>query len=157
LYFDADVQVIKDLSPLLNNRSFIGYETQGDLEAAIIGAEAGTHWIGKCLEYYKGRHFVKNDNALDIVPLPVIINNVLQSAVENPELKIYPSDYFSPKSFHTGKFKVTRNTYCIHHFDSSWTNKNNMFYIKMAIHKTIILLFGQKAHNKIIQKIRRIL
>ncbi|MDR1672801.1 MAG: hypothetical protein LBS09_04990 [Bacteroidales bacterium] len=53
IYLDADVQVLKDFLSSLTHQSFMGYETSGDFEPAIIGAQAGVEWIGKCLDYLK--------------------------------------------------------------------------------------------------------
>ena len=33
---------------------------------------------------------------------------------------IYPTDYFSPKQYNTGKIVITDNTYSIHHYSESW-------------------------------------
>jgi mannosyltransferase OCH1-like enzyme len=168
IYMDTDVQVVKDLSPLLVNKSFMGYETAGVFEAAVIGAQAGTEWIGKCLEYYKNTHFLNPDGTLfDFCPMPGKLDYILHknykiskkfsviSEIESIGLKLYPADYFSPKNYHKNSIKVTENTYTIHHFDSSWTNKNFYFYIKNIIHSIIILLFGQKLHNAITLKLHK--
>jgi hypothetical protein len=39
-------------------------------------------------------------------------------------LRIYTHDYFSPITS-TRVMRKTRNTYCIHHFAGSWTNKKH--------------------------------
>lgn len=39
IYLDTDVRVVSDLTPLLNDRAFIGFENNNYLSAAIFGAE----------------------------------------------------------------------------------------------------------------------
>ena len=33
---------------------------------------------------------------------------------------LYPTEYFCPKDFNTGKVKITENTRSIHHYTMSW-------------------------------------
>lgn len=152
VYLDSDVEVIKDFDDLLDNHSFIGFETGGDLEPAIIGAEIGCEWIGRCLDYYINREFIKADGSFDTRPLPTIVGEIIK---ENEiGLKIYPCEYFSPKSIHTNRIKITENTRCIHHFDGAWVNKDSKYILKNTIHKLLINLFGQSLHNTIIKRFR---
>jgi hypothetical protein len=168
IYLDSDVEVVKDMSPLLEHQSFMGYETKGDFEAGIIGAEAGTVWLKDWLDYYQSRHFCNSDGSLlDFQPMPTKLCKVLYSSYEIPkeipkpiliasaDLMVFPCDYFSPKNNHTGKVEMTKNTYTIHHFDNHWINKNLIWHIKKIIHKILIFIFGQDMHNAIIQKIQK--
>lgn len=59
IYLDADVEVFKSFTPLLNQKQFIGEEAGGDIEAAVMGAEKGLLWVKECLDYYHDRAFVK--------------------------------------------------------------------------------------------------
>jgi mannosyltransferase OCH1-like enzyme len=166
IYLDSDVQVIKDFSPLLSHQSFMGHDAEGDLEAAIIGARAGTEWVEKCLEYYHNRRFRRPDGTLDLRTVPDIIADILKreyqiktdafstATIEKAGLTLYPWDYFSPKNAYLNKTVITQNTYTIHHFDGSWVDKNFRYHAKVFIHKTIILLLGQKIHNILLRKIR---
>jgi mannosyltransferase OCH1-like enzyme len=168
IYLDTDVQVFKDFSSLLMHQSFMGYETGGDFEPAIIGAHAKTEWIKKCLNYYHQRHFVKTEGTLDIRPLPSIVEEILSAnykvpcniskttAIEEIGLTLYPAEYFSPKSIHLRKNKCTSNTYAIHHFDGSWIRKGYAYHVKNMLHKIVILFMGQKVHNIIVKKIRKL-
>ena len=51
----------------------MGTEKAGTIEAAILGADKGTAWIKKCLDYYTDRPFIKQDLSLDIRKLPEIM------------------------------------------------------------------------------------
>ncbi|MDR1672800.1 MAG: hypothetical protein LBS09_04985 [Bacteroidales bacterium] len=88
---------------------------------------------------FKNRHFHKYDNTLDLRPLPSIVKDILKisynilpdvskiNTVEAIGLTLYPASYFSPKNYHSGRIKITQNTYTIHHFDGSWIDKGLFF------------------------------
>lgn len=135
IYLDMDVEVLKPFDNLLNRRDFLGYESGSNTpEVAAFGVEKGCAWLKLCLDYYKNRHFVKENGAFDDRTLPRIISNLLlengytfyeckdiiESVPAKDAIAIFPSDYFSPKSYRTGRIKKTSNTYSIHHFAGSW-------------------------------------
>ena len=121
IYLDSDVEVLRSFNDILNNKSFIGYDSTEAIEAAIIGAEPSTDWIKKALEYYDDRHFILPNGDLDTRPIPRMIKNVLEneyrislfSPTEISELEnitIYPSHYFSPKNYQTHVLHTSSNT-----------------------------------------------
>ena len=134
IYLDSDVEVLKSFDKLLKLKYFVGQENSCyEWEAAILGAEKGTEWIGKCLEYYKNRRFINIFGELQTHVLPSIINNIVRRnykvkdvdsiddwSAENGIVCRFPLDWFSPKEHGTMKINCTGNTYCIHHFTNSW-------------------------------------
>ena len=40
--------------------------------------------------------------------------------VENKSIIIYPIEYFSPKSWSSGRYEITQDTYTIHYFAGTW-------------------------------------
>lgn len=69
------------------------------------------------------------------------LNNQFQRIDDT--LTIYPSDYFCPKDWQTGKINITENTYCIHHFNASWygeKEKIDMELWKLCNNKKISLI-----------------
>jgi mannosyltransferase OCH1-like enzyme/SAM-dependent methyltransferase len=167
IYLDCDVQVVRNLSPLLVYNSFMGFDTNSNLEPAIIGAHNEMKWVKMCLDYYKDKSFCNLDGTFNMQPLPTVIKTVLNAEVhildnivEKTEitpinLTLFPTDYFSPKNLHSKKIKTTSNTYTIHHFDGHWLNKNWLYYIKLCVHTIIIVLLGQKKHNRFIKNIKK--
>lgn len=136
IYLDMDVEVLKSFNPLLHLESMVCFEKHGDhLEMAAFGAAKHSLWIKECLSYYDKRAFL-NDGKLATKILPVVINEILASNFtivpvkdlkeasiisDNPyELKVLPSEFFSPKYYWTGEIVITPNTYCIHYFFGSW-------------------------------------
>ena len=105
------------------------------LEVAAMGVEKGTEWVKMCLERYENRSFVKQSGAFDTTVLPIVVENVLRKKsfalptvrdlssaklAEKTDIPVFPCEYFSPKSYKTGRILTTKNTCCIHHFAGSW-------------------------------------
>lgn len=129
IYFDTDVEVVKDFSSFLNQISFVSFEGKGNIGSAVIGAEPNSKFINDCLSYYGDRHFIFETGDYDMTPNTTIFRNILSPynlRYDNTEqvvdgyLHVYPRTYFSAKLFETGKLEVTENTYCIHNFSMSW-------------------------------------
>lgn len=167
IYLDADVEVLRSFDELLRLPSFIGFETGGDLEPAVIGAAPGAQWIGKCLAHYEGRHFVRPDGGLDLRPLPMIVGDSLRSnyampagpvkgslLLEDAQLMLFDASYFSPKNVHTGVTTSSTNTFTVHHFDGQWVEKNLRYRLKTSIHRALLNALGPSAHRKIVDAVR---
>ena len=141
VYLDSDVEVLKSFDSLLHLPYFLGEENEGIWEAAVMGSEPGNVLFGEMLRYYDNRSFITK-HGLDTIPLPQIlcaIGNSTYPAVKyiksvgefdwNSDcLQILPFDYFSPKSYKTGKITLTDRTYSIHHFTASWHGKKEKLY-----------------------------
>ena len=150
IYLDTDVEMIKNLDDLLYNTAFTGFETEEILTTGILASEKNSQWINDFLNYYKDRPFVRKDGSLDIEPNPQILTALmknrgflLNNTYQKKEgyLTIYKLDFFCPKSFKTGKIKLTKNTYCIHHFSGSWVSKGIL--IKEFIFKILYSFLGE--------------
>jgi hypothetical protein len=166
-YLDSDVQVLHSFDDLLGNLSVMGKETSGDFEPAVIGAVPRTEWLGKCMEYYHGRSFVKNDGSYDMTPLPIIVGETLQREYGIPqrnaraalypeaELRIFEAVKFSPKCRITKEILAGADTYAVHHFDGKWVESTFVHQMKEFVHKTVVNLFGRSFHNKFVNLIRK--
>lgn len=158
IYLDMDVEVLKPYDDLLSLDYFVCYENNDSLapEVASFGAEKGCKWIGMVLDSYKDRHFVKEDGSFDMKTLPLVtktvlaergipllgVSNLAEAATKcDQAVKIFPYDYFSPKSYATGKIDKTRNTYSIHQFGGSWTPW------AQRVERNIWLKLGMKPHR----------
>lgn len=137
IYLDMDVEVLKSFNDLLNYEYFVCWQNSKPLvpEVAAFGTTKGCEWVGRVLSYYKDRHFVDHSGTFDTKTLPSITRDVLSDSGYNfvnietiadlalggkKDLLILPDEYFSPKSYQTGKISKTNNTYCIHQFSGSW-------------------------------------
>lgn len=135
IYLDSDVEVLKPFDDLLDLHYFIGKEkdSPGGIEAAVIGAEKGIPWIKSCLDYYKNRRFIGLSGELNTTPLPIVMRHEIEHSYKlvncddkemwkwsEDTVCIFPTDWFSPKSWKTLQVLPTPNTYSIHHFSGSW-------------------------------------
>lgn len=57
IYLDTDVLVLDDLTTLLNNRAFVGFENMANPFTAVFGAEPHHPLLKDMLAYYDGRDF----------------------------------------------------------------------------------------------------
>lgn len=136
IYLDTDVELIKNLDDILDCNSFFGFEDTGEGDFFVacglgFGAEAHNELIKKLRDYYDSVNFINTDGSLNLMPAPrhnaavfkeygVLMDNSLQDYQGNI---FFPSDYFCPKVFKTGKTKITEHTYSIHHFSASWMDE----------------------------------
>ena len=95
----------------------------------LMGTEPGNELIGRFLDSYKRREFVKVDGSLDqttnveewthmlTCSYGLILNGEKQQICD---FTIYPSEYFTPYDYLNGKITRTPQTYTIHWFSQSW-------------------------------------
>lgn len=152
IYLDSDVLLLKRLDDFLDNSFFSSMEyhpiqiekcdsmrhlddeghriedvfIQGiQIQAAIMGAEKRCPFVKEVLDWYEGKHFVKEDGSLrtDVLS-PYIYARVAESKgfvyrdidQQLPgRIHIYPSETFAGN-----KHEVTKNSYAIHLCAHSW-------------------------------------
>lgn len=131
IYMDTDVECVRPFPDiLLKNNSFLGFEDAEVLKigSATVGSISGfTFWVN-FLDLYKNKKFILENGGLDTQPNTTLITSILEKnglVVNNIQqivlgISIYPKDYFSPKSYKTGKIVVSGNTICIHKYAASW-------------------------------------
>lgn len=167
IYLDADVEVLRNFDELLVHPSFMGYETGGDLEPAVIGAAPGVPWIGHCLRHYKDRPFIRPDGSLDLRPLPLVVGDALRAQyalttapvqgsvfLEDAQLMLFDASYFSPKNIHSGALALSRHTFAVHHFNGQWVERNLRHKLKTSLHRFLLGTVGASAHRRIVAAIR---
>jgi hypothetical protein len=159
IYMDTDVEVLKNLDVFLHLPAFSGFEGEKLVPTGIMASEVEGQWVKEQLEYYNNRHFRLPDGTMDTTSNVNIISGnmrnggfIFDNTIQNYKglVTMYPSEYFCPKSWDTGKIKLTQNTYCIHHFAESWIPKSK------RIKKKILRFIGEKNTNSIL-KLTRIL
>ena len=129
IYLDTDVEIIKPLDHLLNNKAFAGLEPQEDATYVALGlgfgAEKGNPLIRKLMDSYEECHFLKEDGNLNLTPAPVLNSETLKPLgfdstdriQDLGEMMLYPSEYFCPL---LGGHRRTENTVSIHWYSGSW-------------------------------------
>lgn len=166
IYLDSDVEVVMSFDSLISYPYFMGYDSAGNIEAAVIGAEKGFPLFKMLLDYYNERNFIIDAQHLDTTPLPYVINSLVTNKfdfvkIEKPNdfyhnsksLCILPNDYFSPKSLIDGKIYKSARTFTIHHYSGSWLSLHQKLYVKFRtffgykIAKIISKTFKKLFHN----------
>lgn len=162
IYFDTDVEVIKDMSPLIAHGPFMGCETTAPDNPAIVnpglglGAFPGMSLIKEILDYYDTLTFTnpQGQAVTDTVvthTTKILRNHSLPHDIETPVetegFMIYPEDYFCPISTLDGKLRITHNTQSIHLFSQSWQSPAR------RIGRKILLSIGGMRLKKIVKSI----
>jgi len=131
IYLDTDVELIKPIDKLLENRGYMGFDEKGIIATGLgFGAEKGNKLIGEMLKDYDNIPFLLPDGTYDLTPCPdrntdtlkrlgMDINNKSQVFMDTVFL---PKEYLCPMDYYTGKKSITKNTYSIHHYCASWTS-----------------------------------
>lgn len=140
IYFDTDVEIIKNIDDIIKEGPFMGFECQegvitdnpnGNVAAGLgIGAIPKMPFIKKVLNYYIKDHYISwNGNSTGNIVAK--LTNMLDYNAEKRDYEgkvfmngflIYPIDYFCPLNYYTGELKITTNTRTVHHYMASWTH-----------------------------------
>ena len=141
VYFDTDVEVVRDITPLLGDEGFIGFENEAFVNSGQGMAAISHHpVIQAMIEEYKTLHFVRPDGSITPVGCPRLNTAVLErfGLICNGQeqivsgIHVYPADYFNPLDSATGKLTKTANTYSIHWYSMSWMPKPKRLKVKLG-------------------------
>jgi len=135
IYFDTDVELLKPFDSFLNNHSFVGTSSSGQIESAVIGAMPHAKFLQSALGHYTGH---TEDNTGDLGP------SVLADAVKHTDeqVKIYTFKYFYPFAFGEkfSKKLVNNETHAIHWWDYSWGSPFARMLIKLHLYKIAVAI-----------------
>lgn len=152
IYLDTDVELIKTLNPFLLHKTFTGFEKYDLVNpGVIIGAEKGSPLVEYMKSYYENRIF--DPSRIETV-VSIMTNYLYTKGLKlNNSMQIvdgtniYPTEYFAPLGFQTGKLHKTENTVSIHHYASSWLTKSDKF--KLFLSRNLTNFMGAKLFNQI--------
>ena len=131
LYFDTDVELVRNPDFLLENSGFLGFEINGtDEKEGIVntgqgfGASANNSSLKLMIDEYQflltGKEGVKGCPSLNTQALlkeGLKKGNGIQKV---GDFTVYPQDYFNPYESTTGILNSTSNTVSIHWYAGSW-------------------------------------
>ena len=135
IYFDTDVEVIKDMSHIVKRGPFMGCEECDKLALGFdlgvnpglgIGANSGLTLYKEILEYYDKLHFSSKDGRIPTVvdhTTKILIKhgwNGERSISKVAGVYIYPPEYFAPYNYDSGELNLTNQTLSIHHYKATW-------------------------------------
>lgn len=142
VYFDTDVEVIRNLDFLLENQSFFGFETEGtdslnynysDLNSGLgFGSVASGLGFGSVASGLALKTMLKEyDQLLDGKHGVIMCPKLNTEALVKLGLKrdgsyqsfswgtVYPKEYFNPYESTIGRLNITKNTVSIHWYMGS--------------------------------------
>ena len=125
LYFDTDVELIRNPDELLAHNSFWGFETP---EFVASGLGFGSIAHGIAIEAMLSEYAPLLDGAHGVVGCPRLNTTALEklglqrdgSLQEIGDAVIYPPDWFNPYESATGRLNRTNHTVSIHWYSASW-------------------------------------
>lgn len=125
LYFDTDVELIRNPDELLAHNAFWGFETP-KFVASGLGFGSIAHGIA--IEAMLSEYAPLLDGAHGVVGCPRLNTKALEklglqrdgSLQEIGDAVIYPLDWFNPYESATGRLNCTKNTVSIHWYSASW-------------------------------------
>ena len=128
IYFDTDVEVIKDFSPLLVNRAFLCFEGTQHIATSTMGCEPHHMLFEEFLDLYSEEELLNADSTMNTDTNVLRLTKLLQKyglsltgmQQEIADVTIYPCDFFSPYDYVDGRLRKTVNTYSIHWYSQSW-------------------------------------
>lgn len=151
IYMDTDVELLKNLDFLLDNKCYVAIGSAGKLcnTGLGFGAEQGSTMVLKMMKEYENLTFERNRmqkmacpflNAQAVSKVGYIHSD---EVVRMPEVTIFPPRYFDP--YGEGKDLVCIDTVSIHHYSATWLGRKNVMKRK------IVRIIGQKNVIKIKQ------
>ena len=156
VYLDTDVEMIKPIDDIMTNSAFCGFEDKQNVAFGLgFGSVAGfSLWKDLLVEYDK-ISFINEDRSLNLTASPVyttkwllerglVLNGKLQAT---DGLTVYPTEYFCPLNYSTGRLKITQKAYTIHHYDASWQTGEDKARAKRRA--LFCRLFGIKLGRKL--------
>ena len=171
LYFDTDVEVIKNMDDIIAKGPFMGCECEAQAGATPaqlgvnpglgLGVQSGLGLYGEILAQYDGKHYILPDGSYSYITVVDITTELLcQKNLKNTSeiqkvdgVWIYPKEYFCPKDYSTGKLNLTHNSYSIHHYTATWLP----YYSILESYVWQKLGFGKQYYfTRFINKLKRI-
>lgn len=143
LYFDTDVEVIRNMDDIIARGPFMGCEGETmkgfpqDKSLSIgtcinpglgIGATVNLSFYKEILDIYSKLHYIISDRSVsEETVVTITTQSLYRKGFENKEevqevngIWIYPKEYFCPMSNLSKKLEITKNTRSIHHYDGTW-------------------------------------
>lgn len=169
IYFDTDVEVIRNMDHIINTGNFMGFEKSlatkstnkkgklGVNPGLGIGATQGLSFYKEVLELYETKSsFCMSEGTVVDYTTDILRKHgflELHQIQKIADINIYTADYFCPMDSTTGIVTKTENTVSIHHYSCSWMNHNTLSWKLHLIKNWLISVLG----DKLIMNIRNVI
>ena len=133
IYLDTDMEIIKDITPLLNTKLFLGYENDYTMSFGIVGTVAKNDIFKKFIEFYREEIWYSPLHIVTGIFTKILTEKYGDiSNISKEEVIVYPREYFYPYN-HDEEFTeecITPNTYAIHWWGKSWGKNPKVYFLK---------------------------
>lgn len=130
IYLDTDVELIRSLDSLLDNKAYFGFESESTINTGLgFGAEKETPFLKELMEEYNYIPFFLDEGKQNVETCTVrnskvFIHNGLLPNGEEQVLKngirVLPIDRFRPYHDWQGTLNLTSESFSIHWYNASW-------------------------------------
>ncbi len=154
IYFDTDVELVRNLDDLLKCEAFYGFENNENINTGEgFGSIAGHITVVAMIEEYlqlkpdsSGNFFMVKCPAMNtkaLIPFGLKLDGSRQSVAG---AEVFPEDYFNPYDDPTGLLHKTVNTISIHWYSKSWMGKTTI--LRGRLTKPLHRIFGVDAFER---------
>lgn len=154
IYFDTDVELLREPSELLRYEAFYGFENDKNIATGLgFGAKAGHPTILSMKKAYEaimpnpdGRYPMIVCPALNtqaLIPFGLKLDGTRQSIAG---AEILPVDWLNPYDDPTGQLNKTKNTVSVHWYSKSWMSKGTI--IRSRVTRPLHRIFGVDAFER---------
>lgn len=176
IYFDTDVEVVKDMTEIISKGPFMGFETDAGMGYQNVwdnspnikvnpglgfAANKNMNLLKELLILYSTLHYKLDSGRYNTNSVVTYTTNVLLKHNLKIELgiqkvagfTIYPKEYFCPKIYYMKDKKMVDigiNTYSIHHYSATWVSKTTILKFRL------VRLMEELLPRMVVIKIRKI-
>ena len=156
LYFDTDVEVIKNMDDIIAKGAFMGLEKKqagatpncigvapglglGVNPGLGLGVNPGLGLYKELLDVYDDKHLFSAFGKIGETIVGITSKIMQKKGIKRQsdgflhcgEITIYPEEYFCPKNYYTGELTITPNTCAIHHYTATWHKNTTNIWAKL--------------------------
>ncbi|MEE3415223.1 MAG: glycosyltransferase [Prevotella sp.] len=141
IYLDTDVEVRKSFNPLLENKSFVGWE-DNFIGTGILASMKKQQWVKDVLDTYAKESFISWSGKLNNLPNPYRLNKILHNYglknnhtydVLQDDIAVYPIEILCANNHEKNQYVITEDTVSIHHYSGTWDSKNKIGILEKLI------------------------
>lgn len=174
IYLDTDVQLIRRLNTVLNNKAYFGFEkirnTYFVATGLGFGAEKGYPILAELMQPYEALPFYKENGKMNTIPCVYrdtalfVSHGLLVDGKEqllDGGIHVYPVEFFAPFNYDSYTKTITKKTLSIHWYSMSWKTREEKInrhrrikrkrlypFLSIPIHITKRLI-GQKKYEQL--------
>ncbi len=159
IYFDTDVELIKEPTDFLQYNAFFGFEIDSAV-ATGLGFGTVAHQESMKLMIQEYTELTPNEaGEYPLTPCPALNTKALQKMglqtngkkqVLRGNVLILPADYMNPFDDPTGRLVKTENTISIHWYSKSWMDRKTILRSKLT--RPLHRMFGEDCFKWIKRK-----